>query len=209
MKPCSKCGEVKPLEGYSRNKNSRDGRLGQCKTCVAAIKAEYYSRPEVKERAAEHAAEYRARPEVKARQAAKSAEYHAENRERLNAQSREYYAENRDELLAQKSEYHARPEVKERVRDYKSERNADHPHFRWEGGVRKRAKRYGVEPVIESFTKADVIDMYGDQCWHCESGAFDELDHFPVPVSRGGHHVLENVKPSCVECNRRSWRWTE
>lgn len=207
MKACNKCGEVKPLEGYSRNKNGRDGRLGQCKTCVAAIKAEYYSRPEVKERTAKSRAGHYA--ENRDRLNARSREYHAENREYLNAKSREYYAENRDELLAQKSEYHARPEVKERVREYKPERNADHPHFRWEGGVRKRAKLYGVEPVIESFTKADVIDMYGDQCWHCESAPFEQLDHFPVPVSRGGHHVLENVKPSCGPCNQASWRWTE
>lgn len=207
MKACNKCGETKPLEGYSRNKNGRDGRLGQCKTCVAVIKAEYYSRPEVKERTAKSRAEHYAAN--RDRFNARSREYYAENREHLNAKSREYYAENRDELLAQKSEYHARPEVKERVREYAVEHHAANPMVKWVAGVRRRANRYGLTLVIESFSKADVIDMYGDQCWHCESGAFVELDHFPVPISRGGHHVLENVKPSCVECNRRSWRWTE
>lgn len=86
----------------------------------------------------------------------------------------------------------------ERNPDYRSE----HAHFSWKGSYKERTARLGLEPVIEDFTKADVIEEYGDKCWHC-GGPFEELDHHPVPVRLGGHHKLSNVKPSCTKCNDR------
>lgn len=36
VKPCTKCGEVKPLEQFSRAKAGRYGRRGECKACAMA-----------------------------------------------------------------------------------------------------------------------------------------------------------------------------
>lgn len=33
MKPCSKCGDVKPLTEFNRNRNRRDGLDSRCKPC--------------------------------------------------------------------------------------------------------------------------------------------------------------------------------
>lgn len=33
-KTCTACGETKPLTDFHRDKNSRDGRRGDCATCV-------------------------------------------------------------------------------------------------------------------------------------------------------------------------------
>ncbi|WP_193043168.1 HNH endonuclease [Mycolicibacterium baixiangningiae] len=82
---------------------------------------------------------------------------------------------------------------------------AANPHIGWESMYRQRARQSGFEPVIETFTRADVIARYGDACAHC-GGPFDELDHYPVPVRHRGPHTLENVRPSCTPCSRRSWR---
>ncbi|WP_446666800.1 HNH endonuclease [Flexivirga sp. B27] len=82
------------------------------------------------------------------------------------------------------------------------------PHEAWEHSYRARAHRYGFEPIVESFTRDELIEAYGAHCWHCTAGAFEELDHYPVPVSRGGAHRLDNVRPSCLKCNRASWRDT-
>lgn len=192
MKTCKACGESKSIDDFQRNKNCLDGRLNQCKECVAVRKREYNSRPE-----------------VKARKTKYDADYYATNREAILAQNREYrnrpggkerraelhaayYAENRDALLA-----------------YQSEHRASRPHIRWEYWFKHRARKYGYEHLVdsmESFTKADVIEKYGNQCWHCKTGPFEQLDHYPVPVVRGGAHVLENCRPSCTPCNRRSWR---
>lgn len=35
-KRCPKCGEVKPLSGFHRNKSSKDGRHAYCKPCTRA-----------------------------------------------------------------------------------------------------------------------------------------------------------------------------
>lgn len=83
---------------------------------------------------------------------------------------------------------------------------AANPHIMWEGNYRGKAKRYGFEPVVESFTRDELITRWGSSCWHCKTGPFEELDHFPVPIVRGGHHTLEGTRPSCRDCNRASWR---
>ena len=33
-KLCRRCGQTKPLGEYHRNRNTRDGRQSQCKTCM-------------------------------------------------------------------------------------------------------------------------------------------------------------------------------
>ena len=50
-----------------------------------------------------------------------------------------------------------------------------------------------------------LVARYGDACFHC-GGDFEELDHFPIPVSQGGPHALDNCRPSCTPCNQRSWK---
>lgn len=97
-----------------------------------------------------------------------------------------------------KAEHNARPDVKARMAEYASA----NPHVAWKAGAVARAKQYGFDITVEDFTKADVINTYGNKCWHC-GGPFEELDHHPVPCARGGHHVIENVKPSCITCNRK------
>lgn len=36
MKACTKCGEVKPLEDFHKEKKQRDGRTSRCKVCYNA-----------------------------------------------------------------------------------------------------------------------------------------------------------------------------
>ncbi len=43
MKTCSKCGEAKPLDDYSRNSHAPDGREWRCKVCVRASSRAYYA----------------------------------------------------------------------------------------------------------------------------------------------------------------------
>ena len=85
--------------------------------------------------------------------------------------------------------------------DYMADYRAANPEAAWRGLYRRRARRLGFEPVVEDFTKADVIELYGDQCWHCKDAPFEQLDHHPIPVAAEGPHTIENVKPSCARCN--------
>lgn len=110
--------------------------------------------------------------------------------------------------------YHARHyrENRERVAEYslrthehRTERLRQNPHTHWESTYKQRSMRHGFEPVVERFTKAQLTDRWGDSCFHC-GGEWTELDHWPLIVSKGGPHTIENCRPTCASCNHKSWR---
>lgn len=88
---------------------------------------------------------------------------------------------------------------RDRTREYFAALSAAKPHRGWEGGYIHRARKAGFEPVVESFTREDLVRAYGDKCYLCD-GPFEELDHV-VEVHEGGSHTLENCRPSCRDCN--------
>lgn len=96
-----------------------------------------------------------------------------------------YYAENRERVIGHTAKYHA-----------------ENPRIRWESDYRSRCRAYGVDPVIRSVTRAELIAYWGngERCIYCD-GPFEEIEHL-IPVGMGGHHVVENVAPSCGPCNR-------
>lgn len=112
------------------------------------------------------------------------AEHYQANREAIRARQAEHYHSNRDAIQA---------------------RRAENPHIYWGSLARHRAHGHGYDITVETFTRDELINRYGDQCFHC-GGEWSELDHYPIPISRGGHHVIENCKPSCTPCNKTSWK---
>lgn len=42
MKTCNKCGETKAVAMFHKNKQSKDGRHGSCKKCIAAYHKQRY-----------------------------------------------------------------------------------------------------------------------------------------------------------------------
>ena len=117
--------------------------------------------------------------------------YVARNADAVRERKARHYLENREQYAASSARYHA-----------------ENPHLLWESGYRARARKLGFDPVVERFTRAELTARYGDACAHC-GGPFEQLDHYPVSVSRGGAHTLENARPSCADCNLTSWKGTE
>lgn len=199
-KTCTKCGETKPLDEFNRHPMGRLGRRSQCRQCLAQKYQE--NRSEV---LAKQAVWRDANREVKQE---RDRAYHARNRERLNAQSKEYRDRNRDLIRARDRAWRAAnietrragdrryyAQNADRIKAYRSE----NIHTHWASSYRARAKVRGFKPVVEDFTKADVIAAHGDACAYC-GGPFEHLDH-AIPISKGGPHTLANVRPSCAECN--------
>ena len=154
---------------------------------IAEQKRDYYQ--DNKPRIREQQKEYRQAngPVIRRRSRrryAENIEWHREyrrlNRDRRREQYRQWLEANR-----------------ERVRQYRRENR----HIGWKNLYKQRSLRRGFTPVIEDFTAEDVIARYGDHCAYCETGAFENLDHY-VPVKDGGPHTLDNVRPSCFSCNR-------
>jgi len=44
MKRCSKCGEVKPLEEFHRDRSKKQGRRSRCRECERQYERAYYPR---------------------------------------------------------------------------------------------------------------------------------------------------------------------
>lgn len=77
-------------------------------------------------------------------------------------------------------------------------------HQKWIARYRRRARAYGLTPVVRTFTRAELVERYGDACVDC-GGAWTDVDHV-TPVSMGGPHTLDNCEPVCSACNsRRYW----
>jgi len=71
---------------------------------------------------------------------------------------------------------------------------------RWFREYKRRARRYGLVPVGVLLSREAVIEHWGDTCFYCPDGAFEQIDHF-VAVAAGGHHTIDNIVPCCARCN--------
>lgn len=140
--------------------------------------------------------------------------YRQANREARDEYMRAYRAANHEALLEKKRAYDAAnaEAIAERKRAYRhANREAiaaqerayyvANPHLSWAKAYRRRVRQFGFEPVVETFTRDELIARYGDACFHC-GGPFEELDHWPIPVRVGGPHALDNCVPACSPCNR-------
>ena len=105
MKTCTKCGELKRLEEFSRDRSTKDGRCSWCKDCERASGRAYRAQNRERIRA-----EYRER----------HANLSEEEREVERARGREYYAKHRERSLAADRERWANrtEEQKEAYRAY-------------------------------------------------------------------------------------------
>ncbi len=92
-----------------------------------------------------------------------------------------------------------RDSINARARD---KRKADPLSHRLAFGA-YRARRLGCE--VEQFDSIDLELFWlcnginPDVCVYC-GAQFEHLDH-TVPLSRGGHHSVDNIVPSCRSCN--------
>lgn len=68
-----------------------------------------------------------------------------------------------------------------------------------------RAKRAGVDCSLSPAGWLLIVDSFHGRCAYCNL-AFSDLrpltqDHV-IPISLGGGHVVGNVVPACLDCNR-------
>lgn len=109
VKACTKCGEVKPLDGFHKDKSKRGGRRSHCKECMAEYRRPH--REEMREyhrRYREENREYyrRYREENREKILEHNRRYREENREAILEHRRRYYEENREEMMEHQRRYY-------------------------------------------------------------------------------------------------------
>lgn len=72
---------------------------------------------------------------------------------------------------------------------------------------KRRAIKAGA--FVEDVLLSELLKLYGDRCWYCQTELdIVHLEH-KTPLSRGGSHSYENCVPSCPECNLSKGTLTE
>lgn len=193
-KACSKCGQVKPLSQWGKNKSKKDGLASSCKKCHAASSAAWRI----------------ANPEEQLR---RSRSQYAKSRDREIARRKKRYLANRPfELLKRRENYSANAEkYREQSRAWRKD-NKELFDVQWRAARARRAK-----VRTSKYTVKDVLEKWGTNCHICTlpidleaprwtgSNGWRKslhLDHV-IRIRDGGEDTLENVKPAHGECNIR------
>lgn len=226
MKQCTKCGQTKPLDEFSRRNDSPDGRRSQCIECTRERWARYYATH--REALLEYQARYRTtNPETVHE---RSARYRAANREKLSKDKARWYVANREAILEHAAEYRAthHEEIstyqaryraahpdrnaryyaanRDRERERRARYHAANPEKRREWENKRRAVKRGA-PIGDKEAIRHIYDIAANgsrvRCYLC--GRFvpkgqRHVDHV-IPLSKGGLHAASNLDIACASCN--------
>jgi len=135
LKTCPKCGEVRSIRDFVKNRRYKDGLSNVCRACQNAYNRERYLVR--REDILRQVKAWRAKNKEKSR--AYQKDYLNKNRERLRSLAREYYKRHRTRIIEQNKKYYeehkeaclARKKLwrlknKERVREYNKEYKLKH-----------------------------------------------------------------------------------
>lgn len=191
MKTCTKCGETKPLEMFSRKLK---GYQSRCKTCCSADHKAWHAANKAK---ANEASKRRYRDNREAA-LAKQKEYYANNSEACKAYANNWRTDNKDKV---KAEYLRNADAY-RLRAITWKRNNPDKQRANEALRRSRVRHY-----LPWADKNAIAEVYRDAREMRALGIDCEVDHI-IPL-RGktvsGLHVHNNLRVVLREDNRRKW----
>lgn len=227
-KQCPRCGEVKLLTAFARDKTAPSGWTSHCKMCRNKARSAYRSNPENIQRERAYNRQWKATHREKVREHKR--QFHQRHADRLRAEWREKYARNPEPKRAKVRLYRAmypdrvkqtnqkvwvkkmsRPEYREYHRVRTRRWRAEHPDYRrdyyqrnklkflvWFHRRRARKAQNGGNFTVEEWQA--LCEQYGNKCLAC--GAADKLtvDHI-TPISLGGTNDISNIQPLCGRCN--------
>ncbi len=185
---CPTCATNKLATEFHKNRTRKTGYGAQCKQCVLArSKRNYDANPE----------KYRE----------KSKKRYASNPEFHRNWAKQHRLANPESVKAAVKRYKdANPEKMAAIWQAWASKN---PEKILQNNRRKRAQKNSVPS--EKYTKEDILAAWGTDCHLCNKpidltasrrSKFGlQLDHV-MPISKGGHDVIANVKPSHALCNQ-------
>ena len=135
FKTCYRCGEIKPIGDFVKNRRYKDGVSNVCRACRNAYNREQY--PLHREKILKQIKIWRDKNKEQRRVYQK--DYRNKNKERLKLLAKEYYKGHRTELIERNEKYYRdhrqacqarhklwRIKNKERVREYNREYKRRH-----------------------------------------------------------------------------------
>jgi hypothetical protein len=223
-KRCRKCGFIKPVILFPRNRHSSDGYRSRCKPCHAAdVRQWTHAEPErlerVRHRAAEwkeqhpeqhranerkrHRERWRDDPVFRRASREKWRRYRQKNAERCAAAYRKWVQDNPERARARNRRWAARhrEKTRERAKAWRLT-NPDKAKALWRASKsRRRARELGAPGTTPRAKLQARWDYFGGRCWIC-GGEANSIDHV-IPLARGGSNWPSNLRPACLVCNTR------
>jgi len=183
---CTMCGHLLPVTDFYADRRSAAGRRKDCKRCCVARDRRRMQDPEKRRSYLAYQAAYREAHRAKAR--ATTAAYRAANPERVRQAMEQWRAQPANQRLA-----------RERARAFRIANPARRREY-------ERRRRAIVKASVIGFITPEQLTAklayWGDRCWMCGSTDRITIDHVK-PLSKGGAHVLCNLRPACRSCNTR------
>ena len=182
-KRCSKCGVVKPLAEFGKNKSRKDGCQDYCNECRHQYRASNGNH--------EAARVQRWRDNNKELAAEYARGYQAANKQHLAEYIRRWRADNNEHINEKKRQY-----------------RTNHPDIQRIAGHRRRARK---RELPHDWTKADMVHalrVFDNKCAACGTGLLLEAVHWDhvIPISDkrpdNPGTVPGNMAPMCSKCNQ-------
>lgn len=185
---CNSCKSTKLTSAFA---GSKRWRSSQCKACKSTTdKSRYASDAAFRERAKVRAATRRAEKPEATRASTLRAYY--KRAEYYKSENREWRRSHKDVMRAHAAAWvAANPQRRRAVsRNYAHRRRA-----------LMRSAMVRLVTVDEVMARCEV---FGGACAYCRRSFSSTLpmtiDHV-IPISRGGPHILSNLRPACAPCN--------
>lgn len=196
LKVCGKCREILPCAEFNATAKNLDGLSYVCRMCTKANKKVWHAAHKSEQNAV--CRDYYWLDPAKNRR--RTHEWEIRNTERWKARDRRYKEEHAEELRLKRMTDKAR----ERNRLNAARRRASDPERSRETCRRQQAVRwYAAKANPVSYDA--VYERDSGICYLCERHVDRNGCHFDhvIPLSKGGSHTYENIRPTHATCNIR------
>lgn len=226
-KKCSTCKTDKPRDSFNKYAQAKDGLQPRCRDCQRERRVEWYAANRESEIAKARAWNLANPERVRAIDKARN----VRNPEARRQSSAKNYANNGHRWIATKSALRTldpipfresekvwRAANKDNIRAKHERELAKNPNLsrdrywkdpayaRQKTAKRRAIKRGATIGIITPESLAARIAFYGGKCWMC-GDPYTDMDHVK-PLSKGGAHMLANLRPACAPCNSiKSDKW--
>ena len=189
---CTKCGIIKSLLDFNKQKMGKYGVRTHCKICLK----EHYNCN--KEHITKRVNNYRnANKEIIA---VRKKTYYEANKNKVKEYKRQYQINNKEFISERKKEYQAKN--KERIADYKKKYCATE---KGRASINNSANKRRLLKNKGDVTTQQLLELQQNSkvCYWCNASLKNKkphIDHY-VPLSKGGEHTIRNLVISCSKCN--------
>jgi 5-methylcytosine-specific restriction endonuclease McrA len=71
------------------------------------------------------------------------------------------------------------------------------------GNAKRRALGRRIVATLTSVQWLEIKDLYDHSCVYCGKWYAALTQDHVIPISKGGHHIKENIVPACRSCNSK------